>query len=79
MGKIAKILDLPFDQKFLIISMCLSVEHLSQIAVEQSGKTEEVVMEETLEYVKEHLGTEIQEAKINFLLKKFFDSYTLTF
>lgn len=78
MARIANILDLPFDQKFLIISMCLSVERLYQLAVER-GEIEEVVMEQALNYVKEQLGPEISEAKINSYLKRFFDAYTLTF
>jgi len=78
MSKIANILDLPFDQKLLIVSMCLSVERLSQIAVER-GEIEEVLMEKALDYVKKQLGPEISEAKINSLLKQFFDAYTLTF
>jgi hypothetical protein len=77
MSRIANILDLPFDEKFLIVSMCLSVEHLSQLAVER-GESEEVVMEQALDYVKKQLGNEIQEAKINSFLKQFFDAYTLT-
>jgi hypothetical protein len=78
MGRIANILDLPFDQKFLIVSTCLSVERLCQLAV-QRGENEEVVMEQALDYVKEQLGSEIQEAKINSFLKKYFDGDTLTF
>lgn len=78
MGRIANILDLPFDQKFLIVSICLSVECLSQTLVEQ-GETEEVVMERALHYVKEQLGPEISEAEVNSFLKRFFDAYTLTF
>lgn len=78
MGRIANILDLPFDQKFLIVSMCLTVEHFSQVAVER-GEDEEIVIEQALNYVKEKLGSEIQEIKINSLLKQFFDAYTLTF
>ena len=76
MGRIANILDLPLDQKFLIISMCLSVEFLSQLAVER-GETEEAVMKQSLEFVKKQLwsGSEMSEAKINFFLKQFFDSF----
>jgi hypothetical protein len=78
MGRIANILDLPFDQKFLIVSTCLSVERLCQLAVER-GENEEVVMEQALDYVKEQLGPEIQEAKINSFLTKYFDADTLNF
>jgi hypothetical protein len=78
MGRIANILDLPFDQKFLIVSTCLSVERLCQLAVER-GENEDVVMEQALDYVKEQLGSEIQETKINSFLAKYFDADTLTF
>jgi hypothetical protein len=80
MGRIANILDLPLDQKFLIASTCLSVEFLSQLAVE-GGETEEAVMEQSLEFVKKRLlsGSEISEAKINSFLKDFFDSSGFTF
>ena len=81
MGRIANILDLPFDQKFLIASTCLSVERLCQLAVERGEKVE-VVMKQALDYVKEQLGPEIQEAKINSFLTKYFeyfDANTLTF
>jgi hypothetical protein len=74
MGRIANILDLPLDPKFLIASACLSVEFLSQLAVER-GETYEAVMEQTLEFVKNHFGSEISEAEINSLLKNFLDSY----
>ena len=60
--------------------MCLTVKFLSQLAVE-GGKTEEAVMNQSLEFVTNRLssGTEISEAKINSLLKIFFDSYDLAF
>ena len=76
MGRIANILDLPLDQKYLSVSMCLSVEFLSQLAVER-GETEETVMKRSLEFVKQQLwsGTEISEAKINSFLKRVFDSF----
>ena len=80
MGRIANILDLPLDQKFLIVSMCLSVEFLSQLAVER-GVTQEAVMEQSLEFVKKQLwsGAEISEAKINSCLKQYFDSFYSAF
>ena len=54
MGRIADILDLPLDQKFLIVSACLSVEFLTQLAVER-GETGEAVMERASEFVKKQL------------------------
>ena len=66
MGRIANILDLPLDQKFMIASMYLSVEFLSQLAVKQ-GETYEAVMEQNLEYIKKYFGSEISEAKVNLL------------
>ena len=80
MGRIANILDLPLDQKFLIASACLSVEFLLQLAVER-GETGEKLMEQSLEFVKEQLwsGSEISEAKINSFLREHFDSSDFTF
>ena len=80
MGRIANILDLPLDQKFLIVSTCLTVQFLSELAVER-GETEEAVMDQSLEFVKKQLwsGSEISEAKINSALKNFFDSFDVTF
>jgi hypothetical protein len=75
MGRIANILDLPLNQKFLIASACLSVEFLSQLAVERAGETEESVMEQTLEFVKKHFSSEISESEINSVLTKFLESY----
>ena len=71
MGRIANILDLPLDQKLFIVSACLSVEFLSQLAVEQSGATSEAVIEQALEFTRNCLGTEISHAQMNSLLKKF--------
>ena len=80
MGRIANILDLPLDQKFLIVSTCLTVQFLSELAVER-GETEEAVMDQSLEFVKKQLwsASEISEAKINSVLKEFFDSFDVTF
>ena len=80
MGRIANILDLPLDQKFLIASACLSVEFLAQLAVER-GETEESVMERALEFVKKQLWQEsaISEAKINSFLNTVFDSSNFDF
>jgi hypothetical protein len=75
MGRIANVLDLPLNQKFLIASACLSVEFLSQLAVERAGETEESVMEQTLEFVKKHFAPEISESEINSVLTKFLESY----
>jgi len=77
MGRIANILDLPLDQKLFIVGACLSVEFLSQLTVELSGKTSEAVTAETLEVLKNHLGTEISHEKLNFLLKKFLEPCNL--
>lgn len=78
MGRIANIYDLPLDQKLFIVGACLSVEFLSQLTVELSGKTSEAVMDEILEFSKKHLGTEVSHAKLNSLLKKFLDSCDLS-
>ena len=78
MGRIANILDLPIDQKLFIVSACLSVEFLSQLTVELSGKTSEAVMEANLEFVKKYLGTEISHEKLNSLLNGFLDHCDLT-
>jgi hypothetical protein len=78
MGRIANILDLPLDQKFFIVATCLSVEFLSQLAVER-GETEEAVMEQTLKFVKKEFDSEISEAKVNSLLKKNLYSHIQTF
>jgi hypothetical protein len=77
MGRIANILDLPLDQKLFIVGACLSVEFLSQLTVELSGKTSEAVTEETLEFIKKHLETEISHENLNCLLKKFLSSCDL--
>ena len=80
MGRIANILDLPFNQKFLIASVCLSVEFLSQLAVERAGETEESVMEQTLEFVTQYFDSEITESKVNSVLTEFLESCdSLTF
>jgi hypothetical protein len=80
MGRIANILDLPLEQKFLIVSACLSVEFLSQLAVER-GETEEELMEQSLEFVKKQIwsGSEISEEKVNSFLTEHFDSPDFTF
>jgi hypothetical protein len=80
MGRIANILDLPLDQKLLIVSVCLSVEFLSQLVVEQSqsGATPETVREQTFDFVKKHFGTEVSHAEVNILLKKVLASCDLT-
>ena len=80
MGRIANILDLPLDPKFLIVSTCLSVEFLLQLAVER-GETGEKLMEQSLELAKKQIGSgaEISEEKINSFLKEHFDSYDFTF
>jgi hypothetical protein len=77
MGRIANILDLPLDQKLFIVGACLSVEFLSQLTVELSDKTSEEVSEETLEFLKIHLATEISHENLNFFLKKFLGSCDL--
>ena len=76
MGRIANILDLPIDQKFLIVSTCLSVEFLLQLAIER-GESGKDVMDQSLEFAKKQIwsGTQISEAKINSFLKKYFDSF----
>lgn len=73
MGRIANILDLPLNQKFLIISACLSVKFLSQCVAEQTGQTPEYVMEQTLKLVIEHFDSKITESKVNSLLTKFLE------
>jgi hypothetical protein len=80
MGRIANILDLPLDQKFLIASACLSVEFLLQLAVGR-GETGEELMEQSLVFAKKQLwsGPEISEEKINSFLKEHFDSSDFTF
>jgi hypothetical protein len=80
MGRIANILDLPLDQKLLIVSMCLSLEFLLQLAVKR-GETGEELMEQSLEFAQKQLwsGSEISEEKINSFLKKHFDSFDFTF
>jgi len=80
MGRIANILDLPLDQKFLIVSACLSVEFLLQLAVER-GETGEKLMEQSLEFAKKQIwsGSEISEEKINSFLKEHFDASDFTF
>lgn len=78
MGRIANIYDLPFEQKLFIVGVCLSVEFLSQITVELSGKTSEDITEATLEVIKNHLGTKASHEKLNFFLKKFLDSCDLS-
>ena len=79
MGRIANILDLPLDQKFLIVSASLSVQFLLQSAVER-GELAEELMDKSLEFIMEQLrsGPDISEAKINSFLKKHFDSAEFT-
>jgi hypothetical protein len=72
MGRIASLLDLPKDQKFYIAAIYLSVEYLSQLAVEQ-GKPYELLMKENLKYVEEHLGSPLTEANVDSLLRKIID------
>ena len=78
MGRIANIYDLPFEQKLFIVGVCLSVEFLSQLTVELSGKTSEDITESTLGVIKNHLGAEVSHEKLNFFLKKFLDSCDLS-
>ena len=75
MGRIANILDLPLDQKSLIVSMCLLVNHLLMLTVER-GETEEELMEQSLEFAKKQgwSESEISEEKINSFLQDHFDS-----
>ena len=75
MGRIANILDLPLNQKFLIASACLSVEFLSQLAVERAGETKESVIEQNLGFIKKHFASGISESEINSVLTKFLESY----
>ncbi|MBD0314761.1 MAG: hypothetical protein ICV86_18540 [Microcoleus sp. T3-bin5] len=78
MGRIANIYDLPFEQKLFIVGVCLSVEFLSELTVELSGKTSEDINEATFQAIKKHVGAEGSHEKINFLLKKFLDSCDLS-
>ena len=78
MGRIANIYDLPLDQKLFIVGTCLSVEFLSQLTVELSGKTSEAIHEATFEVIKKHLGAEVSHEKLNFFLEKFLDSCDLS-
>jgi hypothetical protein len=79
MGRIASITDLPFEQKFLIVSICLSVEYLSNLAVETTSETVENIKKQTVEFVANELGHQISEPTINSLLIKFLDSRDRTF
>jgi hypothetical protein len=72
MGRIASLLDLPLDQKFYIAAIYLSVEYLSQLAVEQ-GKPYELLKKENLKYVEQHLGPSLTEAKVDSFLRKIID------
>jgi hypothetical protein len=72
MGRIASLLDLPLDQKFYIAAIYLSVEYLSQLAIEQ-GKPYELLMKENFKYVEKHLGSGLTEANVDSLLKKIID------
>ena len=78
MGRIANILDLPLDQKLVIVGSFLSIEFLLPLAVELSGKTSDVLLEENFQFAKNYLGTEVSHEKLNFLLKKFLDSCDLS-
>ena len=78
MGRIANIYDLPLDQKLFIVGVCISVEFLTPLAVELSGKTSKDINEATLEAIKNYLGAEVSQAKVNFVLKKFLDSCDLS-
>lgn len=72
MCRIASLLDLPKDQKFYIVSIYLSVEFLSQLAVER-GEQYEFLMKENLKYVEKHLGPGSTEANVDSFLKKIID------
>jgi hypothetical protein len=72
MGRIASLLDLPLDQKFYIAALYLSVEYLSQLAVEQ-GKPDELLRKENLKYVEQHLGPSLTEANIDSFIRKIID------
>jgi len=69
------ILDLPVEQRFLIASTCLSVEFLLAKLVTEKGEDLETIMEQSLGFVKERVGSGdgISEAKINSFLKEHFD------
>jgi hypothetical protein len=72
MGRIASLLDLPLDQKFYIAALYLSVEYLSQLAVEQ-GKPDELLRKENLKYVEQHLGPSLTEATVDSFIRKIID------